>query len=41
MVIAGGGLFVGLIFWLISLYLLYWVIRLGVRHGVRDVNRQQ
>lgn len=40
MVPAGGG-FIVLIFWLISLYILYWVIRLGVRHGVKDVNRGQ
>lgn len=24
-----------------GLYVLYWVIRLGVRHGLRDVERER
>lgn len=28
----------GFIFWAIGLYLLYWVIRLAVRHGIEDAD---
>jgi hypothetical protein len=31
-----GGLLVTLLFYAMVLYVLYWVIRLGVRHGIGD-----
>lgn len=42
----GTSVFAGFIFWIfwaIGLYVLYWVIRLAVRHGIEDAEfrRQQ
>lgn len=39
MATSGAALLV-VLFWFLSIYVLYWVIRLAVRHGLRDVNRQ-
>lgn len=36
---AGLGLLSLVFLWAVILYALYWVVRLGVRHGVRDANR--
>ena len=30
------GLVVSLVFYALGLYALYWVVRLGVRHAIRD-----
>lgn len=41
MMMAGFGAFVGILFWLVGLavagFVMYWVIRLAVRHALRDV----
>jgi len=31
------GLFITLVLWALGLYILYWVIRLAVRHALEDV----
>ena len=31
-----GFVFLSLVWSLIGLYVMYWVVRLGVRHGIRD-----
>lgn len=32
---------VGLVVWAVGLYVLYWVIRLAVRHGVEDADQRR
>lgn len=35
----GNALLVQVAFWLLGLYALYWVVRLGVRHALEDARR--
>ena len=37
----GNDLIVQGIFWLVGLYVLYWVVRLGVRHAMEDARRAE
>ncbi len=29
------------VFWALGLFILYWVVRMAVRHGIRDADHQR
>lgn len=35
------GSVIGLLLWAIGLYVLYWVIRFAVRHGIEDADNRR